>query len=1030
MHKQWMVPSMLVGALVVGMGCCAGAAAAEPDHPIITEVYTDPVGLTDGPVGRDPVSLHQGFIEIYLPPASALNASLQPFKDAMRLAFYEIEGDSSSSGVNLVNYRLDLPTFDLDPGNGITALPRPPSGVVVLGWVDYAGNPPTGFAVPETALIAGGLTAPPADFTFIAMNGLQFGGTTTFTSIAAESLIDMPGESVSGIIQNGSAAYLLVNRDLPGYAELCDDQHAIDCTLGADPQLRHPSPVLPGGNILGLGSFLDGLAGNDHPLFRIRRQPYDAPTGDDIDLETVLPLGGAYALLVPQVPEVVKASPNAGVANGYARVYVDVAKTTENASPADDDPVCDATFAYRHVRNDGPFFASPGKAPKTTSPPELSVAADIELVADVLKQTVGFAGLLCANVGGDFGIDMTVDSVGPSSNAGVASFALGTTAVNVPGQAYGFPSVAVTPGPAAVDGALATTTVSVSASNTFPPPDPAVDPTPQVRTLTARILDPTTGQNDVNLPFQTTVFAAVQTVPNTAALNEILTTDFGAFLTANFPVVVQDTKGNGPVLMDPTFDLTQGCMHSGCLCDPMGLNCAVPQMVASFPQVAGEFINFPGPDGILATADDLMATVANSAEQIVHGTYDESLFVTDFGTCAASGLLCSLLAQDCADLSTCLPTLDGLRAVRFNHPDTFTFGGTFSPSEILHFADSVGRIDNQRTALANATTTRTFELAIVDTNVRQASTPALPVFENGLNDDFGIVVEVLDVEPTPTPPVNTGDFVFLSLSGGLEGADIDGLAFPPGDKVINLIYLDLDNLHDVLGVISIEAIYLVDGGGNTGTADFIDVFSLNPITRPPTITQWRSCGTHGTGVGEACLTIPDDGTFGEPRLCADRLVVTFDSPIDPLTVLPQNVTLVGNDVNNLPVDLTGVAVSVTTQSANTELVITFSPILPDVARYSVSLANLIGANGLAAAGDMNRVFTVIRGDVNQSLHVTNADLGFVRFFRDQPTNPVDPAQPFQVAADVNCSGGVSNADLGAVRFFRDAGSDARFITNP
>ena len=102
----------------------APAPAQGPDHPVITEVYTNPPGLNDGPVGRDPANLHQEFLEIYLPTAAKLNLALN--KDALRLTLYEVEGDSSSSGLELVNYRIDLPTFDLDAGNGITpgAVPR------------------------------------------------------------------------------------------------------------------------------------------------------------------------------------------------------------------------------------------------------------------------------------------------------------------------------------------------------------------------------------------------------------------------------------------------------------------------------------------------------------------------------------------------------------------------------------------------------------------------------------------------------------------------------------------------------------------------------------------------------------------------------------------------------------------------------------------------------------------------------------------------------------------------------------------
>ena len=101
-------------------------AAALPDHPIITEVYSDPPGDEDGPVHRPPGNEHQGFIEIYIPPASALDPLLDA--DALRLTFYEVEGDSSSSGTELVNYRFDLPTFGRNPSTGAAAVSEPATG--------------------------------------------------------------------------------------------------------------------------------------------------------------------------------------------------------------------------------------------------------------------------------------------------------------------------------------------------------------------------------------------------------------------------------------------------------------------------------------------------------------------------------------------------------------------------------------------------------------------------------------------------------------------------------------------------------------------------------------------------------------------------------------------------------------------------------------------------------------------------------------------------------------------------------------
>jgi len=92
------------------------------------------------------------YIEIYLPPAASLAAGLN--KDALRLTFYEVEGDSSSSGLGLINYRFDLPTLIW---TRLTALP--PERLLAVqrrrgpGWVDYsttspvvlAGAPPPGW---------------------------------------------------------------------------------------------------------------------------------------------------------------------------------------------------------------------------------------------------------------------------------------------------------------------------------------------------------------------------------------------------------------------------------------------------------------------------------------------------------------------------------------------------------------------------------------------------------------------------------------------------------------------------------------------------------------------------------------------------------------------------------------------------------------------------------------------------------------------------------------------------------------------
>ncbi len=739
----------------------AAALAQAPNHPVITEVFTDPAGDNDGPVGRAPGNLHQEYIEIYLPAAAELTPSLN--KDSLNLTFYEVEGDSSSSGLGLVNYRIDLPTFDVDPGNGLTpgAVARPPSGVVVIGWVDYVGNPPTDLAGTPSrriALINGGITST-TDYTFVALNGAQFSGTTNFPVPLDVSFIDMPGESSSGIIQNGSGAYLLVNRDDPGYVELYDDQHV--------PMGESANPMLPMGNNLGTSSLLDGLAGNDHDKFDVLEQPYNPPTGDDIDLETVLPLGGAFSLLVPQIDE--------GSEHGYARLFLDAVKTTDDISPANDDPVADALGAYRTIYNFGPLFPTPGRSPFTTSPPELSVADASIQMFDVLAGTTGRPGIISANVGGNFGLDVNA-TPGASSNPAAATFAIGDVTSVAVGQAKVYPSIAATVGAAAIHGALATTSVAVTAANADVGDPPVVNPS-QAVTATVRVLNPTTGQNAAGGPFQTTAFVAMHGLPDVPGVpNEFVSTSLAPFVAAHLGGLVDDERHNGMLLLDPATNLS----------DPI----LVDVMEDDMPDDPNFFVNFPSPAGL----DDLVTTILNSAEVVAgNGTYEDSF----------NGSM----------------TL--VRAIELTIGETLTKDGPFTPTEGIYFADAVGAAGHPASGLSNATTTRGFELALLDTNVQQFGT-----LESGETDDFALIVEVGGTRAGAQ--VVPGEFVFLSFSGGLEGADIDTVNVPPGGNQTVIIYVDLDLLDTVLGAETITRLFVIDGSGGNAL-NVIEAFSLNVL---------------------------------------------------------------------------------------------------------------------------------------------------------------------------------------------------------
>lgn len=737
-------------ALLVAIGAERSAAQA-PDHPVITEVFQNPPA-GGGPVGRNPADPHQEFIEIYIPPAADLAPGLN--KDALNLTFYDVEGDASSPGLSLVNYRIDLPTFDLDPSNGLTGLERPASGVVVLGWVDYVGNPPTDLAgTPSTriALIDGGRTST-TDFTFIAINGAQFSGTTNFPVPAAISHIDLVSDPSTGKIEQGSGVYLLVDRDDPGYVELCGQTDPAPCSS---------FPNLPGGTVLATSSLLDAFAANDDSKFDVTEQPYAPPTGDNIDLEFVLPLGGAFSTLAPQVPE---------GGDGYRRLFGDIVKTTEDGIPGNEDPVADAVGAYRVVSNLGPFVPTPGRVPFTTSPAELQLADASLQSFQVLTNTRARPGLVAANGGGHFGM-VTLTTPGPTADPSAMLISMAASSFAPVGQVAIAPAVEVETFATTPAGHTEVVSVQVDAIEGMPGDPPVVNPSDTV-TETYTAIDPTTGLDALGLPFQATAFAAVHGIPDQLGVaNEFHDTKLGMWMFARLGIHVFDTRGNAVALLDPMTDLS----------DPL----VVDPMIASLPTDPVFFINAPG------TGGDLVSTILNSAE-------------------VTSG------AATYADSFNSTQTL--VQAREFVIHETPTKGSGFRPTERIHYADAKGFPGAPNSGLTDVLTGRDFELALIETNLGPTGS-----LETGATDDFGLVVEVGQTRVGAS--VLPGELLFLSLTGGLEGADIDTLDVPPGSNQTVIIYLDLDPLDTVLGAETITRLFVVDGSGN-GEVDIMDVIAL------------------------------------------------------------------------------------------------------------------------------------------------------------------------------------------------------------
>jgi hypothetical protein len=747
--KQLHAASTLAAALAA-IAASAPATAQIPNRPILTEVFQNPFG-NDGPIGRDPANRHQEYLEIYLPPLASLSPSLP--KDSLDLTIYEVEGDATSAQNGLVTLRIDLPTFDLDPSNGLTGLARPSSGVVVIGWVDYVGNPPTGLAgTPSTrvGLVNGGITSA-SSYTFIALNGTQFTGTTNFPVPVAVSALNLTTHPSGGKIAEGSAAYLLVNRDSPGYVSLCDATSA-GCV--------NSFPDLAFGSVLQTSALLDAFAGNDDAKFDPTLQPL--VPGDGIDLESVLPFGGVFSNLVPQVDE---------QGGGYARRYVDVAKTTENASSADDDPGVDY-LGYRSIADLGPLGPTPGVVHLTSSAAELELADARAQVFEVLTGTLAYPGMLAANLGGFFGMSATTAPTQTANKFQISVRASDAHSV-ASGQTPIYPKLEIIAFPQIADGTTLTSSVTVDASKLFVTDPNVVNPS-QAVTATYRAIKPVQGKNAANAPFQATAFAAIQGLPNdTGLLNEFVGTPLGQFVAANLGVAVDDEREKGALLVNGATDLSNPAI--------------VRPWIATLPTLPAQYIDVAGPPG----RESLVQTVLTSADQVVTGSYDDSFN-------AAQTLV---------------------KAREFSIAPTKTKGGKFWPTDRVWYVDSTGRPQGPAGGLSNVRTTRSFELALLDTNVL-----ALGNLETGQSDDFGIVVKAGRVRAGS--PVLTGEFIALSFTGGYEGADIDDLDVPQGNgNMTNILYLDLDNLDTQLGVETITALYVVDGSG-ASDVDVIECFSL------------------------------------------------------------------------------------------------------------------------------------------------------------------------------------------------------------
>ena len=221
-------------------------------------------------------------------------------------------------------------------------------------------------------------------------------------------------------------------------------------------------------------------------------------------------------------------------------------------------------------------------------------------------------------------------------------------------------------------------------------------------------------------------------------------------------------------------------------------------------------------------------------------------------------------------------------------------------------------------------------------------------------------------------------------------------------------------------------ILLVLVGAIAAWAPVREAVGASPDTDPPVITGWYSAAEHRRGIGEVLLEIPDDGSFCEPRSGGiGTLIVQFSEPIDPGTLTGERVQVAGLDAMGQAVNLSEINVTTATGDADTTAIISFSPPLPDFAKYVVRINGVTDGAGNRLDGDSDRVMTALVGDVSGDLRVNAADFSRVRAHR---TRLIDPGDLAQVRADVNEDGRVNAADLSRVRARR--GNDARGIADP
>ncbi len=173
---------------------------------------------------------------------------------------------------------------------------------------------------------------------------------------------------------------------------------------------------------------------------------------------------------------------------------------------------------------------------------------------------------------------------------------------------------------------------------------------------------------------------------------------------------------------------------------------------------------------------------------------------------------------------------------------------------------------------------------------------------------------------------------------------------------------------------------------------------------PLKVIRWEVLADHGPA-GSLATEIPDGGC--EPRRSGlQRLRITFNTEVDPATVGPGAVTLVGGAVG----DQSSLIESLGLDPSGKQLTVVLSGPVPDGDVYTVTVAGQVAdSDGEPLTGDPDLQLSVLLGDVDGSGIVERSDMLAVRAVGG------DPIDGTNAPLDVNNSGAVTGSDLLAVR---------------